>query len=495
MVMMRPARTCLLRISTLVATMLVFGLVIGWSCRPSPAAPDVRIELIQSAWLEDPDMILMVTSIDESDPYRTHGRLELSWLNQSGNELFRSLYNTSSHANPVPPGAFGVFALEDGSVLSAGIEGDWDVTQAGFTLLTDSATVRRDGILSVNWAIRPPESLVGPVELRARVIPRGRDTADWQSIGRLELSDGAWLVAEGSPTELAAARNTPIGDGEAEAVLRSLGELWAQGVDPKTIEEIRARAIKRIGETGRFSVGRESYPLRDIRTVYEWMLMTPDVLRHRLVTGADLEPERMLFLAVAVGREHLEPAQEHAEYVLPEIGIVEAVQNADPWVVSAALFMARKQQIELGIDEVLGRWQGQRAWDDVCTEQALLYLAGRHPAELENVVLPPEAARLEEANPAGIEIHPWFYLSSGDWSAELVTIPPGRGFVFEVRDSTMDVITERPVGPDEGTLELPATRNYYSFRHLDGSMHGSSRFVEGKAGRFVRMPVAIEGGV
>ncbi len=114
---------------------------------------------------------MLVTEIDEADPWRTHGRLELSWLDPEGNELFRALYNTSQRANPVPPEAFGVLKLEDGSVENAGIEAYMEVSVAGFTLLTDSCTERRDGLLSVAWVIRPPNSLEGPVELRARVLP------------------------------------------------------------------------------------------------------------------------------------------------------------------------------------------------------------------------------------------------------------------------------------------------------------------------------------
>ncbi len=231
------------QIATVVVTAMVCGLFIGGSCRPSPVASDVHVELVQSAWLEDSGMLLLVTSIEEVDPYRTHGRLELSWVGPSGRELFRSLYNTSSHANPVPPEAFGVFDLGDDSVMSAGLEGDREVTQAGFTLLTDSATVRRDGVLSVNWAIRPPASLVGPVELRARVIGENRDTGEWQTIGRLELDDGFWRVAEVTTTESAAVLRTAMDDGEAEVALRSLGELWGQGADAKTSGEIRARAL------------------------------------------------------------------------------------------------------------------------------------------------------------------------------------------------------------------------------------------------------------
>jgi len=44
-------------------------------------------------------------------------------------------------------------------------------------------------------------------------------------------------------------------------------------------------------------------------------------------------------------------------------------------------------------------------------------------------------------------------------------------------------------------MKLSATSNYYSFRYLDGLMHGESRFVEGSSGTFVRMAVAVQGGV
>ncbi len=44
-------------------------------------------------------------------------------------------------------------------------------------------------------------------------------------------------------------------------------------------------------------------------------------------------------------------------------------------------------------------------------------------------------------------------------------------------------------------MDVSATRNYYSFRYLDGPMHGESRFVEGTKGTFVRMAVAVQGGV
>ena len=280
------------------------------------------------------------------------------------------LYNTSSRANPVPPEAFGVFNFEDDSVESAGIQGDWEVSLAGFTLLTDSGAERLDGLLFVAWAIRTPESLTGPVELRARVLPKRSDSGVWAPLCRLELVDGAWRVAE---AEGAASRETaydgrlpaPFGimleEGDSTSALRELVELWDEGGDPRTIRLIRTRALREIGEAGSFAAGNESYSLADIRFVYEWLLMKPDVLHFRLLGDGDLAPERLLYLAVAAGKEHAEPAPEGGAigaYVLPEIDLHAALGSVDPWVVSAALFMARKQEIEVDLGNLLARWQG-----------------------------------------------------------------------------------------------------------------------------------------
>jgi hypothetical protein len=491
---------------------VIAGLALGWSCQPGPAPPAAEVNLVSWAWLEDVDGIQLVTSVEEADPFRTHGRLELSWLDGEGRELFRVLYNTSSRANPVPPEAFGVFDFEDNSVESAGIQGDWEVSLAGFTLLTDSGAERLDGLLFVAWAIRTPQSLTGPAELRARVLPKRSDSGEWTPLCRLELVDGAWRVAE---AEGAASRETAydgrlpapfwvmLEEGDATSAVRALVELWDEGGDPRTIRAVRTRALREIGEAGSFAVGNESYSLADIRFVYEWLLMKPDVLHFRLPVDGDLAPERLLYLAVAAGKEHAEPAREGGAigaYVLPEIDLHAALGSVDPWVVSAALFMARKHEIEVDLGDLLARWQGSNAWDEACTEQALLYLASRPPADLAQGLvgmaeIPPEVAGLAEANADGVEIQAWLYLSSAEWDPDLDLLEPGKGVFLEVRDSTMDVINERPVPSEAGTMNVSATRNYYSHRYLDGLMHGESLFIEGVRGTFVRMAVAVKGGV
>lgn len=492
-----------------VLAFVISGLALGWSCQPGPGSPAARVELVKWAWLEEVHAILLLTSVEEADPFRTHGRIELSWLDGEGQEIYRAFYNPSSGANPGPPEAFGVFNLEDDTFESAGIDAYMEVTLAGFTLLTDSHATRQDGLLSAAFVIRPPDSLAGAVDLRARVLPRRSDSGEWAPLGRLELVAGAWRVVEATGAasremaydgQLPAPFSIMFEEGDPESALRALAGLWDEGGDPRTIRAIRTRALREIGETGSFAAGEESYALADIRMVYEWMLKRPDVLRFRLPINGDLAPERLLYLAVAVGTDHAEPASEGGDYVLPEIDLPTALMSPDPWLVSAALFVARKQDIEVDIGTLLKRWQGSNAWDETCTQQALLYLASRPTADLVQAFaggaeLPHEVAGMADATENRVEIQALLFLSSGEWDPDLHLLESDKGLVLEVRDSTMEVITERPASSGSGTLELSPTRNYYSFRFLDGPMHGESRFVDGVSGTFVRMAVAVQGGV
>lgn len=108
----------------------------------------------------------------------------------------RDLPGPLQHFVPRQSCASGVFDFKDSSVESAGIEGYMEVTLACFTLLTDSGTERKDGLLSISWAIKPPKSLSGPVELRVRVLPKRSDSGEWVPLGRLELVGRAWRVVD-----------------------------------------------------------------------------------------------------------------------------------------------------------------------------------------------------------------------------------------------------------------------------------------------------------
>lgn len=289
-------------------------------------------------------------------------------------------------------------------------------------------------------------------------------------------------------------------NGDPAAALRALENLWRQGDDPDAIAALRAAAVAALGEVGSYAVGAETYQLRDVRQVHEWWLQRPDILRYRVPVAGDLAPDRLLVLAVVRGGEHVEPAREGSAYVLPAIDLPAALASADPWLVSAALFVARKQDVTLDVDALLARWRSPLPWDAVCTEQALLYLARLPRTELERATAgatawPSEVTDLVAAGPDGVELQPWLFLASGDWSPDLVVLERGPGLVLELRDSTMDVISERPLAAVDHTVRLATTGNFYSLRYLDGAMHGETRFVDGTAGTYVRLAVAVVGGV
>ncbi len=322
----------------------------------------------------------------------------------------------------------------------------------------------------------------------------------------IDLVQGARGEAETTETASVDTKNQPrlpepfatmIDDGNPAQALRMLAQRWDRGDDPRTTRAIRTRALEAIARAGAFAIGDQSYGLADIRIVYEWMINGPDIFHYRHVVRGDLAPERFLYLAVAAGEEHSAPPADGGAYVLPDIDLPAALASPDPWVVSAALFLARKQDIEIDLKDLLARWQGLQAWDEACTEQALLYLASRPLGEFDQGAegLPSEVAGLESAHPDGVEIQAWLYLSSAEWAPDLVLLEPGQGLTLEVRDSTMDVIGERLAESEAETMKLSATRNYYSFRYLDGPMHGKSRFIDGTAGTFVRMAVPVVGGV
>lgn len=177
-------------ISAWILPLAVIGL--GLSCGPEPPNAPVDVTLDRCVWFADDAALMVVTIVPEPDPFRTHGRLELSWTDVSGRELFRALYNTCSRPNPVPPQVFGVLNLETGAVESAGIEARWEVALGGFALTPDSVAVRREGTLVVNWAFRPSPTVNGHARLRARVIPKRGGATAWQPLASIERRDGGW---------------------------------------------------------------------------------------------------------------------------------------------------------------------------------------------------------------------------------------------------------------------------------------------------------------
>ncbi|MEX1309470.1 MAG: hypothetical protein AB1Z65_03540 [Candidatus Sulfomarinibacteraceae bacterium] len=290
---------------------------------------------------------------------------------------------------------------------------------------------------------------------------------------------------------------TMLDDGRAVEVLRGLESMWSEGVADDTIEAVRARAVDAVVRAGSFSTGDETTSVDDLREVAEWLAATPDVLAFRVEVAGDLAPQRLVALAVAEGRAHRDPpASESSVWVLPEIDLADAIDRSDPWLVSAALFLARKQNVELDAAAVVARWTGPKPWDDECSTQALLFLArdaysGDDSGWRADPRLVHELATIGPATPGEIEILPWAFVASDRWASTLEPYEPSAAPTVVTRDSTMDPIGRHPAVLDGMTLILPATRNFLELEIDDGARTGVSRSVQGTGGTFVRLAIPV----
>jgi hypothetical protein len=290
---------------------------------------------------------------------------------------------------------------------------------------------------------------------------------------------------------------TMLDEGRAEEVLRGLESMWSAGVADDTIELVRAEAVDAIVRAGSFSTGDESYSVDGVREVAEWLAAAPDVLTVRVEVAGDLAPQRLLALAVAEGRAHRDPSPSKSSvWMLPAIDLAGAIDRSDPWLVSAALFLARKQNGGLDAAAIVERWTGARPWDDECSRQALLYLAGgRHgggdPGWRADPRFADELAKIEPPRPGEVEILPWAFVASDRWAPVLEPYESSAAPTVVTRDSTMDPINRQTADLDGATLVLPATRNFLELVIDDGGRNGASRPIQGAAGTFVRLAIPV----
>jgi hypothetical protein len=145
-----------------------------------------------------------------------------------------------------------------------------------------------------------------------------------------------------------------------------------------TLDRFRIGVINHIDDEFSIRLGRETYTLSDLKTFFVQVLLTqPDALHCSYLTRRELPLGRFLFLNLVYGNEHPEPTKDRLlKPASPHLDLSKAIQSPDPWVVSAALFMARKQKGGITLEAVIKRWQKRPdLWDAICTEQAMLYLA------------------------------------------------------------------------------------------------------------------------
>ncbi len=502
------------QIRNFVVVPLLGMFVIG--CHPGPPACEaVHLRLDSARWVSVQDSIEVETAVEEPDPFGTYRRIELSLAVPGGRELFRAAYCACSRVDPVPPGAFGLYRIhEDGScvpsdVVSAGIDAMRPAEAGGFTLLPESEAVNRDGILRLKWVIAVGDVLEpGRYELRGRVVPLKGGAPGWSVLAVLDTSGALPTftgVEEPSGTASGSAEVPPAlkeglrAKNPAEA-LRMIPALVESGAAREQVDLERATILERLLHEESFRAGDEEYGLEDIRQVYEMLLSRPDVLRFEVPFAVDLPLDRFLYLCVVEGEGHGKPAPPGVTWALPGIDVPQAILSPDPWVVSAALFLARKNGVELDPGAILHRWESG-AWDAECVQQATLYLAGLSPARLAEAApggegLPERLASLKPVPEDVCRCRPLpFNASITRPSVSIWIDPDDRPITSVFRDDTMEEIGRQSLELQGGVFELPPSSIYLSLEVRWGRMYGRSRQVQPKGGRFIRLPIRLQAGI
>ncbi len=176
------------------------------------------------------------------------------------------------------------------------------------------------------------------------------------------------------------------------AALKKVEEIYGCEVPVQAfydaLDRFKTEVIQGLEDEYTLRTGKETRTLLGLKTFFtQALLPRPDILHYTYLTQGELPFDRYLLLNLLYGREN--PKQTENPLLVwasPYLDLSEAVQSPDPWIVSAALFMARKGGGAIPPQAAVDRWQ-QRPdlWDDICTEQAMLYLAGFAPETLSAV--------------------------------------------------------------------------------------------------------------
>ncbi|MBN1865800.1 hypothetical protein JW916_00780 [Candidatus Sumerlaeota bacterium] len=465
----------------------------------------------------------LATESPALEPFRSLRRVALSVRNTEGDEVFRAMFNPSSICDPIPPGKFGVFLqdergqIDEKSVGPHEFAGQFEELAApSGALLAGTEAKHSDGVWHTTWVVRLSGDLPpGLYEAFSRAIPRGKKTAPWVSACLIEKPFKSVAIDESDEAESPPSSSsdflttTTIPDhavpleealeleksGHLAEALRRLSE--AYGVEAPvqayydTLDRKKMEILEAVTEGTPLDPaksGQDALSIRDFRVLYERALMQPDVLRSVVDVDDDLPPARYFHLQI-LGSE-----------------AAAAIQSPDPWLVSAALFQARKGRMQIGPAEVIRRWESRPdLWDDVCTQQALLYFASLDSdtsptLEVANEDIESALARMQAPPDGRCLLQPLCFWQNASPLLELRILSSLGGLTLQTLDKNGRPIGEgREIAPETSGGCIAVERGSYAIRHVagdgNGSSYGGSKSFAAQPGRFVRVWVGIQGGV
>ncbi len=127
-----------------------------------------------------------------------------------------------------------------------------------------------------------------------------------------------------------------------------------------------------------FRIGKENFTCSGIMKLFiNRYISKADTYNFLVSISSDLEYNSFCYLLIIEG--YKQTSSDHT-LLIPsssQFNLQSALDSADPSLVSAALFFARKQKIStISAQSVIDRWEKRPdLWHDKCTEQALLFFA------------------------------------------------------------------------------------------------------------------------
>jgi len=240
--------------------------------------------------------------------------------------------------------------------------------------------------------------------------------------------------------------------------------------------------------------------MEDYNLYYRSQLLMPDTLKSVYRTSGDLPPERYFYMLVILNNSESRTRKE------------DFIKSTDPWLAASALFIARKNGSYLSPNDVVKHWQRNiHLWDDVCEEQALLYLARHSTADLKKIAIENEDVR-EQINQlkvpqAGIgEVQIFTFSSSyGKPALSLAASNSPLNLTLQTMGVYDEILSEKKLGKNVAqTKTLALKPGIYRISHVEGSMgshgeyagtYGKSVIFEVEEKTFIRVFMEIIAGV
>lgn len=187
-------------------------------------------------------------------------------------------------------------------------------------------------------------------------------------------------------------------EGKFVEALRIIPEVYAAEIPVDsfyvTLENKRRQLLEAVYQKEiSFPVGREVYRFAGIRQLFRDLYLKKHEPYHQTVEpSADIDLDRFYYLMIIKGYDQKDSVS--------RFNMQSVLTEADPWLVSGALFLERKQKTQIITpQDVIDRWQSRPdLWDEECTRQALLFLARFDSTAIKNLEITNEDIRIEVEN-------------------------------------------------------------------------------------------------